>query len=138
MFLGQRIRAARQEAKLSPVELATELGITQPTLWRYEAGKVTPKLSRLTDIAARVGKSLEYFIVHRPKRVAVRASAASRPKKTKRRVAKRTSTAGAAARDSAAQKGSGSWQTKVTVQGKVRARSRGSLRRSATGKPTAI
>lgn len=53
MTLGQNIRAAREAAGLTQIQLAERVsGLTQPTLSEYETGVSEPRLATLQRIAA--------------------------------------------------------------------------------------
>lgn len=63
MTIGQRIKARRQELKLSQRELAARLGYTDhTTLTRIEAGKVDLPQSRIEKIADVLGVSVGYLM----------------------------------------------------------------------------
>lgn len=63
MTIGARIKARRQELKLSQRELAAQLGYTDhTTLTRIEAGKVDLPQSRLMKIAKVLGVTPGYLI----------------------------------------------------------------------------
>ena len=60
--IGRQIRAARQEAGLTQVQLSARAGITQTVLSRIESGKGNPTLGLLEDIAAALDAKLEVFL----------------------------------------------------------------------------
>lgn len=63
MTIGQRIKARRQEMKLSQRELAARLGYNDhTTLTRIEAGKVDLPQSRIEKIAEVLGVSIGYLM----------------------------------------------------------------------------
>lgn len=51
MTVGERIRAARKKAGLTQKELGERCGIAEPTIRRYELGKLNPKIETLKKIA---------------------------------------------------------------------------------------
>lgn len=61
MELGQRIRQARQEAGLSQRQLCQDL-ITRNMLSQIENGSAKPSMDTLQNLAARLGKSVGYFL----------------------------------------------------------------------------
>ncbi|MCG0278491.1 MAG: helix-turn-helix domain-containing protein [Thermanaeromonas sp.] len=61
-YLGQKIRAARNEAGLTQAELASYLGITPTALNYYEAGKRQVPIHILETIALILGKPIHYFL----------------------------------------------------------------------------
>lgn len=63
MTTGQRIKARRQELKLTQRELAAQLGYTDhTTLTRIEADKVDLPQSRIEKIAEVLGVSIGYLM----------------------------------------------------------------------------
>lgn len=60
MNLGDRVKAARRHAKLTQVELAKAVGITQQTLSKLEAGKSDGSV-KLAEIAVECGVSTEWL-----------------------------------------------------------------------------
>ncbi|MDL2313814.1 helix-turn-helix domain-containing protein [Desulfovibrio sp. OttesenSCG-928-C14] len=59
--LGGNIAERRRKLGLSQRELATKLGITYDSMARMERGKVTPKISRLPEIAEALQCSVSYL-----------------------------------------------------------------------------
>lgn len=55
MTIGERIRAARVEHQMTQRELGEKCGIAEPTIRRYELGKLNPKLGTIQRIAAAMG-----------------------------------------------------------------------------------
>lgn len=55
---GDNIRAARVAAGLTQKQLGEKAGIAEPTIRRYELGKLNPKLSTLQKIADALGVSV--------------------------------------------------------------------------------
>lgn len=55
MTVGERIRAARKKAGLTQKELGEQCGIAEPTIRRYELGKLNPKIETLKKIAEPLG-----------------------------------------------------------------------------------
>jgi len=68
--LAERVRRARERARMTQAELASRIGSTQPAVARLEAGGTTPSLDTLRRIAAAL--DLELIVDLRPAR---RASA---------------------------------------------------------------
>lgn len=60
--LGERIREARNEARLSTSKLARELDVDARTVARWQSGESVPSVVRLTEIARVLGKSPGYFL----------------------------------------------------------------------------
>jgi DNA-binding XRE family transcriptional regulator len=52
---GENLRTVRESQGLTQQELADEVGVTQPTVVRWEAGENEPKLSRARVLARVLG-----------------------------------------------------------------------------------
>ncbi len=59
--LGERLRAARQHAKLSLRELAANADVSASLLSQIENGKVNPTVMSMYNIAAALGLTVDYF-----------------------------------------------------------------------------
>lgn len=60
--LGSRIRAAREEAKLTQLELALKIGVRERTIIRWEKGQHAPRTEMtLWRVAKATRKSLDFF-----------------------------------------------------------------------------
>jgi transcriptional regulator with XRE-family HTH domain/mannose-6-phosphate isomerase-like protein (cupin superfamily) len=59
--LGERLRAARQHAKLSLRELAASADVSASLLSQIENGKVNPTVMSMYNIAAALGLTVDYF-----------------------------------------------------------------------------
>lgn len=57
--LGARINRLRRERRLTLADVAAALGVSKPTVWAWEKGKVRPLPERLEAIAAALGVSPE-------------------------------------------------------------------------------
>lgn len=51
MTIGERIKAARKNAGMTQKQLGELAGIAEPTIRRYELGKLNPKFETLAKIA---------------------------------------------------------------------------------------
>jgi transcriptional regulator with XRE-family HTH domain len=60
--LGERIKAARNEASLSTAKLARELDVDTRTVARWQADDSTPSVVRLMQIAEVLGKPASFFL----------------------------------------------------------------------------
>lgn len=58
MTVGERIRAARKAKGLTQKQLGEACGIAEPTIRRYELGKLNPKYETLEKIAIPLGVSV--------------------------------------------------------------------------------
>ncbi|MBX7495015.1 helix-turn-helix domain-containing protein [Qipengyuania sp. 6B39] len=52
---GQRLKRMRSASRFSMVELAERVGVTKPTLWKWETGKARPREAALDQLAAALG-----------------------------------------------------------------------------------
>ena len=53
------LKAARVNAGLSVKEVAEVVGVTEDTMYRYEAGKSSPKIVTAIKLAELYGKSID-------------------------------------------------------------------------------
>lgn len=51
---GERLKRLRSQSRYSMVELAERVGVTKPTLWKWETGKVMPRQAALEKLAAEL------------------------------------------------------------------------------------
>lgn len=51
MIIGEKIKKARTDAKMTQKELAEKCGMADSAIRKYESGKVTPKLETINKIA---------------------------------------------------------------------------------------
>lgn len=61
-FLGQRLKALREEKGYTQKQLAEKLGINSVTYLHYEKEQREPPLSLLADIAKFYGVSVDYLL----------------------------------------------------------------------------
>lgn len=57
--IGRRIEELRKQSGLSQRDLATRCGIAQSTVYRIEAGKFSPRLDLLKNIANALGRTVD-------------------------------------------------------------------------------
>lgn len=62
MTTGEKIRDARKTAQLTQKALSELCGIAEPTIRRYEADKLHPKIQTLQKIADALGVSVTEFL----------------------------------------------------------------------------
>lgn len=55
--LGKRLQRLRKELGISQGRLATQLGVSKPTVWAWEQGKARPIDSRIASLAQALGVS---------------------------------------------------------------------------------
>ena len=66
MTVGERIRAARKAKGLTQKQLGEACGIAEPTIRRYELGKLNPKFETLEKIAVPLGISASNLLGIQP------------------------------------------------------------------------
>jgi len=66
MTIGQRIRQARDAARLTRDALAKACGINARSLLDYERGKTSPRVDTMVAIAAELGTTVAHLIGERP------------------------------------------------------------------------
>lgn len=62
MTIGDRIREIRLKTKLTQKQLGERSGIAEPTIRRYELGKLNPKIETLQKIADALGTDVNYLL----------------------------------------------------------------------------
>ena len=62
MSIGEKIRNARKERKMTQKLLAEKSGVIETTIRKYEAGAVTPKINNLQKISAALDVPLSDLI----------------------------------------------------------------------------
>lgn len=60
--IGEKIRALRQEGKLSIQKLADRSGVSPAGIYKIEINEMTPSITTLMKIAGALGKRVSYFI----------------------------------------------------------------------------
>ena len=55
MTIGEKIKKARTDAKMTQKELAEKFGMADSAIRKYESGKVVPKLDTIAKIARAMG-----------------------------------------------------------------------------------
>lgn len=60
--LGERIRRARKEAKLSQLQLGVALKVSDKTISGYESNRISPPINKLQLIAELLKKPITYFL----------------------------------------------------------------------------
>ena len=69
--IGKRIRHKRLLKKLTQVELASRIGRSSISVYRYEGDEMDPRASTLQRLAAELGCSVEWLVTGpRLKRIA--------------------------------------------------------------------
>lgn len=60
--LGQRIKQARKEARLSQLQLGVALKVSDKTISGYESNRISPPIDKLQHIAELLKKPITYFL----------------------------------------------------------------------------
>jgi len=60
--LGERIKQARKEAKLSQLQLGVALKVSDKTISGYESNRISPPIDKLQTIAELLKKPTTYFL----------------------------------------------------------------------------
>ena len=66
IYLGSRIRQARDRAGLTQEQLAERIGVSRTAIARYESGEIEPKLHNLAAIAETLNVSTDELLGVRP------------------------------------------------------------------------
>lgn len=64
MSIGERIRELRKEKRLTLIQLADLMGLSQATLSKYESGEINIPIKRLRKLADILGTTVEELIVY--------------------------------------------------------------------------
>lgn len=64
---GDRIRSAREEAKLSQLQVGVALGVSDKTISGYESGRISPPIDKLQKLADLFKKPINYLVGADPK-----------------------------------------------------------------------
>jgi len=64
---GDRIKSAREEAKLSQLQVGVALGVSDKTISGYESGRISPPIDKLQKLADLFKKPITYFLGTDPK-----------------------------------------------------------------------
>ena len=65
--LGSKIKAAREEAKFSQLQVGVALGVSDKTISGYESGRICPPIDKLQQLADLLKKPLTFFLGSDPK-----------------------------------------------------------------------
>lgn len=60
-LLGEKLRSLREAAGFTQQEVATELGVSYQTYFRWEQGKTEPSFTELCQVARMFGKTPNDF-----------------------------------------------------------------------------
>ncbi len=67
MELGKRIKVAREEARMSQLQVGVSLGVTDKTISGYESGRIAPPIDKLLQLADLFKKPITYFLGSDPR-----------------------------------------------------------------------
>lgn len=60
--IGENIKAAREEAKLSQLQVAVSLGVSDKTISGYESNRISPPIDKLQKLADLFKKPVTFFL----------------------------------------------------------------------------
>jgi transcriptional regulator with XRE-family HTH domain len=60
--LGNRIKSAREDSKLSQLQVGVALEVSDKTISGYESDRITPPIDKLLKLADLLKKPVSYFI----------------------------------------------------------------------------
>jgi transcriptional regulator with XRE-family HTH domain len=75
--LGRRLKQAREEARMSQLQVGVALGVSDKTISGYESGRISPPIDKLMSLADLFKKPISFFLGADPRdyRVASRLRA---------------------------------------------------------------
>jgi transcriptional regulator with XRE-family HTH domain len=65
--LSLRIKAAREESRMSQLQVGVALGVSDKTISGYEAGRISPPIDKLIQLADLFKKPITYFLGSDPR-----------------------------------------------------------------------
>jgi transcriptional regulator with XRE-family HTH domain len=65
--IGSRLKQAREEARLSQLQVGVSLGVSDKTISGYEAGRISPPIDKLMALADLFKKPITFFLGADPK-----------------------------------------------------------------------
>jgi len=65
--LGKRIRTARDEARMSQLQVGVAIGVTDKTISGYESGRIAPPIDKLLHLADLFKKPITFFLGSDPR-----------------------------------------------------------------------
>lgn len=60
--LGRRLKQAREEARMSQLQVGVSLGVSDKTISGYEAGRISPPIDKLIALADLFKKPISFFL----------------------------------------------------------------------------
>lgn len=60
--LGKRIKLAREEAKMSQLQVGVALAVSDKTISGYESGRIAPPIDKLIHLADLFKKPIAFFL----------------------------------------------------------------------------
>jgi transcriptional regulator with XRE-family HTH domain len=65
--LGKRIKIAREEARMTQLQVGVSLGVSDKTISGYEAGRIAPPIDKLMELADLFKKPITFFLGSDPR-----------------------------------------------------------------------
>jgi transcriptional regulator with XRE-family HTH domain len=60
--LGRRIKIAREEARMTQLQVGVALGVSDKTISGYESGRIAPPVDKLMELADLFKKPISFFL----------------------------------------------------------------------------
>jgi len=65
--IGKRLRIAREESRISQLQVGVAVGISDKTISGYESGRISPPIDKLVQLADLFKKPITFFLGADPK-----------------------------------------------------------------------
>ena len=78
---GERLKRLRSASGLTMIALAERVGVTKPTLWKWETGKVMPRPAALERLAQELGLTAAELMYGRQGKTVARPADSNPPKR---------------------------------------------------------
>lgn len=65
--LGRRLKQAREDARMSQLQVGVALGVSDKTISGYESGRISPPIDKLMNLADLFKKPISFFLGADPK-----------------------------------------------------------------------
>lgn len=65
--IGKRIKQARDESRMSQLQVGVALAVSDKTISGYESGRIAPPIDKLMDLADLFKKPVSFFVASDPR-----------------------------------------------------------------------
>jgi transcriptional regulator with XRE-family HTH domain len=65
--LGRKLKTAREEARMSQLQVGVALGVSDKTISGYESGRISPPIDKIISLADLFKKPIGFFLGADPK-----------------------------------------------------------------------